>query len=124
MKNKKYEIFCFVSTAIIGMYAVCNLIAIALAFCIWDKLLISDLISDLFGLAVGLDVFTWHIFSVLCIITFIIKAVYIIKHRKKSYVLTGNAMLLNKKYTADIILHIIFSLISIGCIVFIFSNCF
>lgn len=103
MKNKAYKVFSVVSLLIPAFYCIANLLMILLL-----KMSISenDIALGIVGFIFSLDVVTWHIYGIFAIATLIIK------------------YLKDKKYNANTILHIIFTIVSFVEIYYIISRGF
>ena len=110
MKKDRFELFAKISLWITAYYFFSNLISIPL----WWGTAISDIFGYLIEIPFTIDLFTWHIFGVFSIASFIIKTVIWAKRKE----------LLNKNSLINLILHILFTVAAFGEIWWIFENSF
>lgn len=99
MKNKAYKMFSVISLLIPLTYSVANLFAIIL-------LNVNSANENFIHTIFTADLLTWHIYGIFAIATLIVK------------------YLKDKKYNANIILHIIFTIISFIEIYYLISRGF
>lgn len=103
------KVISFISSAVVWVFGIANILAVILYF--------SDdfgKVEKLMGLIVGIDLLSWIPFVVFSIATLIIKIIW------KKEVRPGDKCL--KYMKADIIFHILFSLVSFASFVFLFSK--
>lgn len=98
---KRYNLFSKISLFIVGFYCLINI-----------PLMLSQTIGNEINAAIYfIDAYTWHIYGLFAIISFIVK-LFIEKENNK------------EKYKFNIILHTIFMLASFAQILYIFGNPF
>lgn len=98
---KRYNIFSKISLCIVGFYCIINI-----------PLMLSQTISNSINAAIYfIDAYTWHVYGLFAIISFIVK-LFMEKENNK------------EKYKLNIILHTIFMLASFAQILYIFGSPF
>lgn len=102
---KKYNVFANISLGITALYCILNLIAV-----VEISFSLSQIISPY---ALTLDVFTWLIYAIFAVLTFVFKVVYTAKNKKEK--LLGNK---------NLILHFIFTVLSFIGICYMFNVAF
>lgn len=108
---KKNNIFIEIGSVVTYIYGVLNMLSVICMLVFpWDK------IAWFTECILTVDVFTWHIFGILSILTFIGKANNFIKEKQNG---------IHRNYTViTTILHFIFIIINFICIVYMFSMSF
>ncbi len=108
---KKNNIFIEIGSVVTYIYGVLNMLSVVCMLVFpWDKIVwLTECILTV-------DVFTWHIFGILSILTFIGKANNFIKEKQNG--------ILRKYTTTTTSLHFVFMIISFICIGYMFNVCF
>ena len=98
---KRYNIFSKISLIIVGFYSVINTVLLLDYF--------LPVFPDIDDLIYSLNAYTWHIYAAFAVIALIVKFFKEKENNKQNYQL-------------NIILHIIFTLLSLGEVLFVFIN--
>lgn len=98
---KRYNLFSIISLFIVGFYCIINI-----------PLMLSQTIGNEINAAIYfIDAYTWHIYGLFAVISFIVK-LFMEKENNK------------ERYKFNIILHMIFMLISFAQLLYIFGSPF
>ncbi len=114
MENKKYKIFSIITLVVLGIYAALNIFAVGYCFYMWNKEVTDSIFDGIIVAIQVIDIYSVFILPIFSVLTFL----------KKVFYLKKQTTVRDKKHIIDIILHILFSVLSFGGIVFIIINSF
>lgn len=98
---KRYNLFSMISLCIVGFYCAVNI----------PLMLVQSTYNDFLAAIYFIDAYTWHIYGLFAIISFIVK-LFMEKENN------------TEKYKTNIILHTVFMLVSFAEILYIFGSPF
>ncbi len=110
MKIKILKVISVFSSIIVYIYGLINLLSfICMEFLPWEKF------GGFVEMVLGLDIFTWLIFGLFAIVTWLVKLNICMKNNESAC---------SKFQKVDVVLHILFSIISFVNMYFLFHRAF